>query len=184
MLKINNIYHTIDKIEEYLEKLINDFEFDILIEITRKGYWVTKLADREFDEKLSKLLKKRKIRRISDRYLMKCLNFDEFKDKIILIFDDTMNNGNLLFFYYALLMEKGAKKVIPCVYALNTHYDPVSPMVEQMRRFGYKRTIRSKLQNENHPLSEDEIEEGMQRYRKMFDKDLICYICMGPSDIG
>ena len=60
MLKINNIYHTIDKIEEYLEKLINDFEFDILIEITRKGYWVTKLADREFDEKLSKLLKKRK----------------------------------------------------------------------------------------------------------------------------
>ena len=87
MLKINNIYHTIDKIEEYLEKLINDFEFDILIEITRKGYWVTKLADREFDEKLSKLLKKRKIRRISDRYLMKCLNFDEFKDKIILIFD-------------------------------------------------------------------------------------------------
>ena len=41
MLKINNIYHTIDKIEEYLEKLINDFEFDILIEITRKGYWVT-----------------------------------------------------------------------------------------------------------------------------------------------
>lgn len=96
MLKINNIYHTIDKIEEYLEKLINDFEFDILIEITRKGYWVTKLADREFDEKLSKLLKKRKIRRISDRYLMKCLNFDEFKDKIILIFDDTMNNGILL----------------------------------------------------------------------------------------
>lgn len=184
MLKINNIYHTIDKIEEYLEKLINDFEFDILIEITRKGYWVTKLADREFDEKLSKLLKKRKIRRISDRYLMKCLNFDEFKDKIILIFDDTMNNGNLLFFYYALLMEKGAKKVIPCVYALNTHYDPVSPMVEQMRRFGYKRTIRSKLQDENHPLSEDEIEEGIQRYRKMFDKDLICYICMGPSDIG
>ena len=147
MLKINNIYHTIDKIEEYLEKLINDFEFDILIEITRKGYWVTKLADREFDEKLSKLLKKRKIRRISDRYLMKCLNFDEFKDKIILIFDDTMNNGNLLFFYYALLMEKGAKKVIPCVYALNTHYDPVSPMVEQMRRFGYKRTIRRKLQD-------------------------------------
>ena len=93
-----------------MEKLINDFEFDILIEITRKGYWVTKLADREFDEKLSKLLKKRKIRRISDRYLMKCLNFDEFKDKIILIFDDTMNNGNLLFFYYALLNGKRCKE--------------------------------------------------------------------------
>ena len=136
MLKINNIYHTIDKIEEYLEKLINEYEINIIIEITRKGYWVTKLADRKVNRRLSKLMKNKKIRRISDRYLMKCLDFDEFKDKSILIFDDTMNNGNLLFFYYALLKEKGAKKVIPCVYALNTHYDPHSPAIEQSRRWG------------------------------------------------
>lgn len=138
MLKINNIYHTIDKIEEYLEKLINEYEIDIIIEITRKGYWVTKLADRKMNRRLSQIMKNKKIRRISDRYLMKCLNFDAFKDKSILIFDDTMNNGNLLFFYYALLKEKGAKKVIPCVYALNTHYAPHSPAIEQSRRWGMR----------------------------------------------
>ena len=36
MLKINNIYHTIDKIEEYLEKLINEYEIDVIIEIREK----------------------------------------------------------------------------------------------------------------------------------------------------
>ena len=83
MLKINNIYHTIDKIEENLEKLINEYEINIIIEITRKGYWVTKLADRKVNRRLSKLMKNKKIRRISDRNLKKSLDFDKKKDKKI-----------------------------------------------------------------------------------------------------
>lgn len=184
MLKINNIYHTIDKIEEYLEKLINEYEIDVIIEITRKGYWVTKLADRKMNRRLSQIMKNKKIRRISDRYLMKCLNFDAFKDKSILIFDDTMNNGNLLFFYYALLKEKGAKKVIPCVYALNTHYDPHSPAIEQSRRWGYERTIRSKIQDKVNPIPKEEIEQKFQKCRKAFEEDLKCCIWMSPADVG
>lgn len=184
MLKTKNVYHTIDKIEEYLEKVINEYEIDIIIEITRKGYWVTKLADRKLNRRLSRLMQSRKIRRISDRYLMKCLNFEEFQGKRILIFDDTMNNGNLLFFYYALLKEKGAAEVIPCVYALNTHYNPKSPAIIQSRRWGYERTIRSKIQDEVNPLSEEEIEQGFQKCREAFEKDLTCCIWMSPADVG
>ena len=184
MLKINNIYHTTDKIEEYLEKVINEYKIDIIIEITRKGYWVSNLADRKVNRRLFRLMKKKKIRRISDRYLMKCLNFEEFKGKRILIFDDTMNNGNLLFFYYALLKEKGADEIIPCVYALNTHYDPQSPAIVQSRRWGYERTIRSKIQDEVNPIPEEEIEQRFQKCREEFETNLKCCIWMSPADVG
>lgn len=184
MLKIKNIYHTQGKIEEYLEKIIKEHEIDIIINITRKGYWVSELVDCESERKISRLLKEKKIRKISDRYLMKCLNFKEFEGKRILIFDDTMNNGSLLFFYYALLKEKGAKEVIPCVYALNTHYDSQSPEIVKSRRWGYERTIRSKIQDEIQPVSEHEIEQGFQKCRKEFEKKLSCCIWMSPAEIG
>ncbi len=183
-MKIKNIYHTQGKIEEYLEKIIKEHEIDIIINITRKGYWVSELVDCESERKISRLLKEKKIRKISDRYLMKCLNFKEFEGKRILIFDDTMNNGSLLFFYYALLKEKGAKEVIPCVYALNTHYDSQSPEIVKSRRWGYERTIRSKIQDEIQPVSEHEIEQGFQKCRKEFEKKLSCCIWMSPAEIG
>lgn len=184
MLKIKNIYHTQGKIEEYLEKIIKEHEIDIIINITKKGYWVSELVDCKSGREISRLLKEKKIRKISDRYLMKCLNFKEFEGKRILIFDDTMNNGSLLFFYYALLKEKGAKEVIPCVYALNTHYDPQSPEIIKSRRWGYERTIRRKMQDEKQVLSEREVDLGFQRCRKEFDEKLTCCIWMSPAEIG
>lgn len=48
---------------------------------------------------------------VSDRLVMKDPDFPCIKDKYVIVFDDTINNGNKMFFYYALFLKNGVKKV-------------------------------------------------------------------------
>lgn len=61
----------------------------------------------------------------SDRYLTRCLDFSSMKDKTIILFDDSLNDGKRMFYFYAFLKNCGVhfKGIIPVVYNLSLNYD-------------------------------------------------------------
>lgn len=183
MVELVSKYQTKDQIKEFIRTTIDKYGEDvILIEITRKGYWIEKIIDIENDGELTQWMKKRNVTVYSDRYLMKCLSFREFRGRKVIILDDAGNNGILLFFYYALLLENGAEEVIPMVYALNTKYPYVDNStqeeVEERRKREFYRTIRHKN------LSEEESERLFKERSEGFERSLRWQIWMSPKDMG
>jgi len=86
----------------------------ILMPITRKGYWLfCEIYDNMAKWDLEGILDHFIIR--SDRYLSKVLDGTEFKDKQVLLFDDTFVSGTNMFHYYTVLDLWGAD-VTPLVY--------------------------------------------------------------------
>lgn len=126
------------KIKEYILEITDSLdEDDILVLVTRKGYWIYVLS---VEDDLKKEIKdKKRIKIFSDRYFTKCIDFRKLlpqntkkKEIKIIIFDDTMNSGVNLFFFYAYFskqvkreLEKFGIRLIvkPYTYALNTSYD-------------------------------------------------------------
>ncbi len=99
--------------EKFSEKIVKFFceifreienpDNTIFVAVTRKGYWLYKNVEEEVMEKLSQ---KKRIKVYSDRYVLKDFRFELIKDKEIILFDDSVNNGNNLFFYYVLLKHQ------------------------------------------------------------------------------
>ena len=77
--------------------ILNSDEWDILILITRKGYWIYRIAV-PYD--LQREAKKKGKKIYSDRYILKCLDMEQFAGKKVWIYDDAMTNGATMFFYY------------------------------------------------------------------------------------
>lgn len=183
MIELANKYQTKEKLKEFIKGLVESQDNEvILIEVTRKGYWSEKAVNIENDGEFIKCLERKKVKIYSDRYLMKCLDFEEFRDKTVIIFDDVGNNGIQLFFYYALLRKNGAGKVIPAVYALNIEYPFVENKskeeLENSRKKEFLRTIR------NQNLEEDEINSLFREYEKGFEDSFRWCIWMNPGDLG
>ena len=161
-LKIkNNPQFLQEEIINYLVEIINKYHKEhneklLLILVTRKGYWVYKYLEQRIQTKLDK--KSIKISVISDRYVMKDPDFLCIKDKYVIVFDDTINNGNKMFFYYALFLKKGAKEVYPCVYAVTTEYlRKIEENVFDERRYlEYGRVVRHEHLTKKRTMREAE----------------------------
>ena len=125
-LKIkNNTEFLQEEIINYLVEIIDEYHEEhhkdlILVLVTRKGYWVYKYLEERIRKKLDEI--SIKITVISDRLVMKDSDFLCIKDKYVIVFDDTINNGNKMFFFFFFFLKNGAKKVYPCVYAVTTEY--------------------------------------------------------------
>lgn len=127
-----------EAIKEYILEITNSLdEDDILVLVTRKGYWLyVVLLEDDLKEEIKNV---RGVRIFSDRYFTKCIDFKELlpknkkkKEIKIIIFDDTMNSGVNLFFFYAYfskqvrreLRKLGIELIVkPYTYALNTRYN-------------------------------------------------------------
>lgn len=161
-LKIkNNPKFLREEIISYLVKIINEYHEKhngklLLILVTRKGYWVYKYLERQIREKLDK--KGIEILVVSDRYVMKDPDFLCIKDKYVIVFDDTINNGNKMFFYYALFLKKGARDVYPCVYAVTTEYlrKMEENILDGRRYLEYGRVVRHEHLTKKRTIMETE----------------------------
>lgn len=161
-LKIkNNPQFLQEEIINYLVEIIDKLKKEhngklLLILVTRKGYWVYKYLEQRIWARLDK--KGIKISVISDRYVMKDSDFSCIKDKYVIVFDDTINNGNKMFFYYVLFSKKGAKKVYPCVYAVTTEYlrKIEENIFDERRYLEYERVVRHDHLTQKRILKETE----------------------------
>lgn len=155
--------------------------FDRLLLVTRKGYWIYKTSmDDEAWEMLKEedpisyeaIVNRNKKIIYTDRYFNKCYDdYKEFSGKKIWIFDDTMTHGSNLFFYFSYCSyydnrdkHSGRKtEVVPCVYALSTEYPSEEANRKLLREF--QRVIRD-------DSSISHVEEKAQDYLKLFNKSL------------
>lgn len=161
------------EIEKFIHNILDSNEWDVLILITRKGYWVYKTLVKSLLQEEALRGDRRKI--LTDRYLTKCLDYSEFENKNVWILDDTMTNGTTLFFYFSHFRKKGIM-VTPMVYALSTQYSIKSSREILLKE--YERVVR----NEN--LSQQEMIQKADREMCDFDKDLQYRIKMSPEDIA
>lgn len=148
----------------------------VLVLVTRKGYWIYKLLQREHRE-----IESYDIQIVSDRYVLKDFNFESIKDKFVVIFDDTVNNGNKLFFYYALFLANGAAAVYPCVYAISTEFVlsySLDAEIDKMKYLEYERVVRDK------GLTMAKIQQEAEKLFKIFFDKIQYSKMMCPSDIA
>lgn len=151
----------------------------VLVLVTRKGYWIYKLLRREYKIKMDDELSDVQV--ISDRYILKDFNFESIKDKTVVIFDDTINNGNKLFFFYSLFLAHGAAAVYPCVYAISTEFImrySSESKIDKMKYLEYERVVRNK------GLTMAKIQQEAEQLFKLFYDNLQYSQIMYPSDIA
>lgn len=160
-------------IKEVLRKGLEKDEWDVLILITRKGYWAYKLLVKsEMQEALKKAGKKI----YSDRYITKCIKYkEELQGKRVWIYDDTMTNGTVPFFYYCQLKKYGIA-VVPIVYALSAEY-PSSESQKYLER-EYQRVVR------NLHMTDTEIQNKANQYIQEFNQDLRWHVRLSADHIS
>lgn len=162
-------------------------ENTLFLAVTRKGYWLYK----NVEEEVQKVLREKcqnsdfKIRIYSDRYILKELDFRSITGKKVVLFDDSVNNGNNLFFFYTLFLKHGAVNVTPLVYAMSTEYvsnvEFDSQACPENKYLEYKRVYRKELENEK---SEAELrEKALEKYSE-FNKCLQHQKVMTASEIS
>lgn len=182
-------YSEIEKCIIEIEKDLLDPD-DILVLITRKGYWAYIL----FVDPEEQIEHKKKIKIFSDRYYTKCIDFsvllprNKNKESVkIVIFDDTMNSGVNLFYFYAYFCKQGQEKVreldpqislevIPYAYALNTSY--AFNKEDEVMICEYMRLCRE------DPESNDEKRKYAIKMIENFNRDLQWKIRLSPENIG
>ncbi len=96
---------------------VKEMEWDILVLVTRKGFWIYHLLC-EVNEGIK--MPDRKI--CSDRYLMKSVDNSAIYGKKVCLIDDTLNHGYNLFRFFCVLKKAGAASIIPFVYARSIEY--------------------------------------------------------------
>lgn len=157
-------------------------EWDILLLITRKGYWAYKTlmdeaAWNSLDKRVYSRIQNREKRIYTDRYLCKTLDLKEFQNKKIYIYDDTMTRGANLFYYYSFLIQNGidADRITPVVYALSTEYP--SEQSHNMLLNEFQRISGKELEEERwKALAEERI--------KQFNKALFGYVRLTPESLS
>lgn len=95
-------------------------QWDVLILVTRKGFWMYNIITEYKQEK-----------EYSDRYLMKTLERSFVDGKRICLVDDTLSNGYSMFRYYCILKMYNADEITPYVYALSTSF-PRNTVADEM----------------------------------------------------
>lgn len=159
----------------------------IFLAVTRKGYWLYK----NVEEDVQKILKEEEtesdfeIRIYSDRRILKDLKFDLIQGKEVILFDDSINNGNNLFFFYTLFLKQGAVSVTPLVYAMSTEYasnmQADQKVCPQTKYLEYKRVYRKELED---GVSEVKIREEAEKQYRKFNERLDHQKVMTASEIS
>lgn len=189
-------------LREYFIDLLKE-EFDRLLLVTRKGYWIFKtLMDddawsrlKEEDPASYDAIRNRTKKIIyTDRYLNKCFDDkNEFQGKKIFIFDDTMTHGSNLFFYFSYLnyfcndqnicesvaFPEKAVTVTPCVYGLSTEYP--SEDAERKLRREFQRVIRNEISTEDPAETVQNYLKAFNlslRYKKRFTSENLADLCV------
>lgn len=144
--------------------ILNSDEWDILILITRKGYWIYKIAV-PYD--LQREAKKKGKKIYSDRYILKCLDMEQFAGKRVWIYDDAMTNGVTMFFYYSYLTKNGAK-VTPIVFGLSTEYPSENSKRQLVRE--YERVCRGEEMSDEEQRVKAELE--IERFNQVLRWEL------------
>ncbi|MCM1262172.1 MAG: hypothetical protein NC313_05580 [Butyrivibrio sp.] len=151
----------------------NEGVWDILILITRKGFWIYDIikecivnsgvngGDREY----------------TDRYLMMALDHGFIEGKKICLVDDTISNGYSMFRYYCILKRQKALEIVPCVYAMSTSF-PRDTVKEEM--LDICRTVFNdpKIEAEN---VYEEFLSAVKCYRVM-SQDKISRFCLAETE--
>lgn len=176
-------------IEEYIVKLIEkyfvsaDLEQDgqektaknVLILITRKGYWLFKHISKS--KRIQNLIEERKVVFVTDRFILK-ESYGWVKGKNIYIFDDTITNGNNLFFFYSIFKKHGAREVIPIVYAASTEF--FKKKSDESKFLQYRRAHRSTFMLEKYPEAKCEQEfkdlKKVLKYAKILTPDEVALL--------
>lgn len=159
----------------------------IFLAVTRKGYWLYK----NVEEDVQKILKEGdpesnfEIRIYSDRRILKDLDFNLIHGKDVILFDDSINNGNNLFFFYTLFLKHEAASVTPLVYAMSTEYvsnmEPDHQVCPQTKYLEYKRVYRKELEDRK---SEAELREDAGKKYSGFNMCLQHQKVMTSSEIS
>lgn len=173
--------------EKFNQYEIGKNEKRTFLAVTRKGYWLYK----NVEEDVQKILKKEEsesdfeIRIYSDRCILKDLDFDSIKGKEVILFDDSINNGNNLFFFYTLFLKQGAVSVTPLVYAMSTEYasnmQADQQVCPQTKYLEYKRVYRKELED---GVSEVKIREEAEKQYRKFNERLDHQKVMTASEIS
>lgn len=176
--------------EKFSEKIVKFFceifreienpDNTIFVAVTRKGYWLYKNVEEEVMEKLSQ---KKRIKVYSDRYVLKDFRFELIKDKEIILFDDSVNNGNNLFFYYVLFLKHQARSVMPLVYAMSTEYlsnmdDDSCP---ENKYLEYERVYKKKIEA---GANEEQIKDKVTETYRKFNSELKYEKIMTASEVS
>lgn len=161
-----------DRISSFFIWMLNSGEWDILILITRKGYWLYKVT---VSQEIQLEVKKKGKKIYSDRYISKCLDMQQFAGKRVWIYDDTMTNGVTMFFYYSFLRKKGAE-VTPFVFGLSTEYPSDNSKRLLIREYG--RVCR------NEGLTEKEQRERAEMEIECFNRALRWEVRMASKQIA
>ena len=161
------------QMNQNFDAIIKSDNWDYLILITRKGYWVYKLMkDRQGD---GEVVLRRHQRILSDRYITKCLNMEQFENKKVWIFDDTMTTGTNLFFFYSYLRKHKAD-VTPIVFGLSTEYSKEGSRI--LLRKEFERVCRD--ENWSNEVFENKAMECIEA----FNNSLIYKLRMSAEDIA
>lgn len=155
--------------------------WDILILVTRKGFWIYKIVNDCFqigtniEEEYE----------YTDRYLMKSLNADFVKGKRVCLVDDTLSKGHGLFHHYCVMKCLGAQEVYPYIYAISIEFPSKRTKdEEEMQKIATK-----VYQSMGKPLSDteaimlyQEFREHIRGFRYMTQDD-ISRFCLNETEL-
>lgn len=154
--------------EQYIESA-----WDELLLVTRKGFWIYNIIrddiakDMEEDFWNSGDFIEEKY---TDRYLLNALDHSFVKGKRVCLVDDTLSNGCNLFRYYCILKIKGARDIVPYVYAISTAF-PRDRVKAEMLEI-YKRIFKT-----------ESVYEAERVYAEFCDK-MKCYRYMSQDNVS
>lgn len=103
------VYYIIDEVRRNIDEYV-------IVPITRKGYWLFKVVSESMDISNDIILK-------TDRYINKALDDLIFKNRTVILIDDTLTHGDYLIDFYTRLKNRvDSIKLIPYIFYLNSEY--------------------------------------------------------------
>ena len=157
-----------------------DDRWDIIIVVTRKGFWMYKILTDNYQIKANV----NEPYEYSDRYLTKALDRKFFEGKRVCLVDDTLTRGYSLFRYYCILKRYGAKSVSPYVYAVSTEF----PKLGRQNEKQMEKIVGEVYDSENGSVDEgfpNMYEEFAQRTRgfRYMTPDNISRLCLAETEL-
>ncbi len=148
-----------------------DDRWDILIVVTRKGFWMYKILTDNYQIKANV----NEPYEYSDRYLTKALDRKFFEGKRVCLVDDTLTRGYSLFRYYCILKRYGAKSVSPYVYAVSTEFPKLGRQNEKQME---------KIVGEVYDSEDGSVDEGFPNMYEEFAQRTRGFRYMTPDNIS
>ena len=157
-----------------------DGKWDILILVTRKGFWIFKIITDCYGIGVD--IKENYI--YTDRYLMKTLNPAFIRGKRVCLVDDTVSRGYSLFHHYCVMKCLGARDIYPYVYAISTEFpgklDGEEAQMQKIASEVYK--AMDKQGDKDIPQLYNSFLESIRGFRYM-SQDNISRLCLDETEL-